>query len=357
MNQQIIHGYKKSNQRRYRKLRDESYSTMVIKTPTKDRRSRRNISNSIQSADRNAFLDPMISTPMCPRELYSGRSEKNSRNRAEDWEMIESPPPLRGYAKRNTSNRSQHEASSYYTQVEQRDCAEYSNYHDQSSSQNVFHDLRANTSMCPRELSLGENSRPSCIHAEDRDATEAHPPLRDNVKRNIFDRPHNERSSCYGQVEQRDCPEYATFQNCSKERPRKEQSSYDTVTSACTDTRHESRVADNTILSPPRLRKASPSYASTKKSHQDSFRLERGHSRKPKGESRSFPMQTRHYSINEVRLQAHRPLVPLYGYRNVGNPSLGIIRLRLPDRYLTLLDQSKFKISYLTPICYHSSIS
>jgi hypothetical protein len=68
-------------------------------------------------------------------------------------------------------------------------------------------------------------------------------------------------------------------------------------------------------------------------------------------------MQTRHYSINEVRLQAHRPLVPLYGYRNVGNPSLGIIRLRLPDRYLTLLDQSKFKISYLTPICYHSSIS
>ena len=179
---------------------------------------------------------------------------------------------------------------------------------------------------------------------------------RDCAERNDYDTIMHGRSSYHGQEEQRDRPEYSTVQNHRPQshadyQPYDERTSYENSPPTWSS-------AESTIASPPRVRNVS-SYGSCRGSHyhqgshHPTFRVdEKDYSRKYKREPTAYPMQTRHYNINEARPQIQRPLVPLYGYRSVGHPSLGIHHLRLPPRFLPMLDQSKFKLSSLS-ISFH----
>jgi len=206
--------------------------------------------------------------------------------------------------------------------------------------------------MYPRELYPERNEQPSRLQLEDREMAES-PFERDCAERNDYDTGMHGRSSyCYGQEEQRDRPEYSTVQNhCPQNhvdyQPYDERTSYENIPPTWSS-------ADTTISSPPRVRNVSSNGSGRgtnyhQGSHHHPFGVdEKDYSRKR--EPRAYPIQTRHYNINEARPQMQRPLVPLYGYRSVGHPSLGIHHLRLPPRFLPMLDQSKFKLSSLSII-------
>ena len=226
---------------------------------------------------------------------------------------------------------------------------------DQPDPRYAFPEPMAGQLMYPRELYPERNEQPSHLQGEEREMPES-PFERDCAERNDYDTIMDGRSSYHGQEEQRDRPEYITVQN---HQPQSHAAChpYDERTSN-ENTPPTWSSAQTTIASPPRVRNVS-SYGSGQGSHyhqgshRPTFRVhDKDYSRKYKREPTTYPMQTRHYNINEARPQRQRPLVPLYGHRSVGHPSLGIHHLCLPPRFLPMLDQSKFKLSSLS-ISFH----
>ena len=380
MNQQFIHAYKSSHKRRYHKLRDDSCSRMVLKAPTKDRLPRTH-SNEDQPDPRYAFPEPMASQLMYPRELYPERNEQPSHLQGEEREMPESPFE-RDCAERNDYDTIMDGRSSYHGQEEQRDRPEYitvQNHQPQSHAACHPYDERTSNENTPPTWSSAQTTiaspprvrnvssygsgqgshyhqgshRPTFrVHEKDYSRTYKREP----TTRNDYDTIMDGRSSYHGQEEQRDRPEYITVQN---HQPQSHAAChpYDERTSN-ENTPPTWSSAQTTIASPPRVRNVS-SYGSGQGSHyhqgshRPTFRVhEKDYSRKYKREPTTYPMQTRHYNINEARPQRQRPLVPLYGHRSVGHPSLGIHHLCLPPRFLPMLDQSKFKLSSLS-ISFH----
>lgn len=91
---------------------------------------------------------------------------------------------------------------------------------------------------------------------------------------------------------------------------------------------------DRDIVSPPRLR-----YSGCHNTWNP--RREMGYEFN-KSVPLTFPVQTRCCEPKNVEKQlVQKPLIPLCNHRHVGHPSLGIHHLRLPNRYLAILEQGK----------------
>ena len=101
---------------------------------------------------------------------------------------------------------------------------------------------------------------------------------------------------------------------------------------------------DQQVISPPRLsRRSSMNNASFTKTHDESNASNLIHRRLVCDAASSFPVQTRHVRSKAMKYEICKPVVPIYGHSCVGQPRFGIHRLRLPNQFLPILDQSKLQ--------------
>jgi hypothetical protein len=93
----------------------------------------------------------------------------------------------------------------------------------------------------------------------------------------------------------------------------------------------------DSIVSPPRL---------SRQKNADRRNTNRGRTSHQNSISK-FPTQTRHHHCRKTKLCMH-PYIDyrIFKHRHVGNPSLGIHRLRLPVELLGLLDHSEYRGSF-----------
>lgn len=106
---------------------------------------------------------------------------------------------------------------------------------------------------------------------------------------------------------------------------------------------------EDSILSPPRLSRHSTNIKNHHRQRGEIMVTTRTH----RSSAMAFPTQTHHRHRNEPKPFINTCIdYRVFGHRHVGNPALGIHRMRLPLKLLRLLDQSKY---IFLPLLYSTS--